>query len=66
LSYGPIEAGYGPAKKLFYFLMRLMLPAGLAELAQFQPVRVLPLVLLGDVIAVFAGRASQRDQFSHE
>ena len=49
-------------KLLLRFLMRRMLVAELAILADFQAIRIILLVLVGLVIAVLANGAGQRDR----
>jgi hypothetical protein len=42
-----------------------MLPAGIAILLRFEPIRMLLPVLGGGVVSIFALTALQRDDFSH-
>jgi hypothetical protein len=42
-----------------------MLPAELAELISFQPIRIVLLVLVGRIVPLFAGGTSQIDNLSH-
>jgi hypothetical protein len=48
-----------------YFFVHRVVPAGRAELLQFQPVLVLLLVLGGGVISVLTVAALQSDDFAH-
>jgi hypothetical protein len=45
--------------------MQRMLLAELAILAEFQPVRIVLLILVGLVVAALAFRAGQRNRVSH-
>jgi hypothetical protein len=45
--------------------MGIMLPAELAELIPFQPIRIVLLILHGGIIPLLADRAGQIDDFSH-
>jgi hypothetical protein len=42
-----------------------VLPAELAELVSFQPIRIVLLVFSGRIVPLFAGRTSQINDFSH-
>ena len=53
------------ALPLLHFLVHRVVPAGRAELLQFQPVLVLLLVLRRGVISVLTVAALQRDDFAH-
>jgi hypothetical protein len=46
---------------LFCFPVRCLRPASSAELAQFQPIRSILFILLGDVIALLTHRAGERN-----
>src|SRR5689334_2113032 len=57
-------AGLSP-ERLLHFLVRRVLPAELAKLVSFQPIRIVFLVLHRRIVALLAGRAGQVDDFSH-
>jgi hypothetical protein len=50
---------------LFHFLMRRVLPAELAELVTFQPIRIVLLVFVRRIIPLLAGRTGQINDFTH-
>ena len=50
----------GP-QRLFRFPVRRVMPAQAAELLQLQPIRVVPLVLRGRVVPLFAVRTRHPD-----
>ena len=59
------SANYVTSPCLLRFLMQRMLLAELAILAEFQPVRIVLLILVGLVVAALAFRAGQRNRVSH-
>ena len=50
---------------LLHFLVRRVLPAELAKLVSFQPIRIVFLVFHRRIVTLLAGRAGQVDDFSH-